>query len=270
MTLPTALFEVHADTVTPTALSRGPWDPRHCHGGPVSALLARAVEHASQTGGEPPGQIGRLTIELTRPVPVERALTLTTEVERPGRKVSLLGAVLRDGDTEVARVRSLWLRDDDVPVPAESTAGTDEPGMGAAGSGRLERSTWALTDGPAFHSHACEHRFVEGGWLHQGPAAVWIRLTVPVVDGEEPSGLQRTAAAADFGNGVAGALPIEQFTFINPDLTIHLLRPAVGDWIGLRSVSHYGHRGAGLAESALFDAQGRLGRGVQTLLVAPR
>jgi hypothetical protein len=266
MTLPTALFQTHGSTVTPTVLSRGPWDPRHCHGGPVSALLARAVEHAS----EPGGQIVRLTIELTRPVPVERALTLTTEVERPGRKVSLLAAMLRDGDTEVARVRSLWIRDDDVPVPAESTAGVDEPAMGEAGVGRLERSTWALTDGPAFHSHACEHRFVQGGWLHQGPAAVWIRLTVPVVEGEAPTGLQRTAAAADFGNGVAGALPIEQFTFINPDLTIHLLRPPVGEWIGLRSVSHYGHRGAGLAESALFDAQGRLGRSVQSLLVAGR
>ena len=266
MTLPTALFEVHGATVTPTALCTGPWDARHCHGGPVSALMARAVESVS----EPGGQIARLTIELTRPVPVKRALTLSTEVERPGRKVSLLAAVLRDGDTEVARVRSLWLRDDDVPVPNESTAGIAEPDMGEAGSGRLERSTWAMGDGPAFHSHACEHRFVQGGWLHQGPAAVWIRLTVPVVDGEAPSGLQRTAAAADFGNGVAGALPFDQFTFINPDLTVHLLRRPVGEWIGVRSVSHYGHRGAGMAESALFDAQGRLGRSVQSLLVANR
>ncbi len=266
MTLPTALFEVHGTTVTPTALSRGPWDPRHCHGGPVSALLARAVESVS----EPGGQFARLSIELTRPVPVGRTLTLATQVERPGRKVSLLAATLSDGDTEVARVRSLWIRDDDIPVPIDATPGVDQADMGQAGSGRLERSTWALTDGPAFHSHACEHRFIEGGWLHQGPAAVWIRLTVPVVEGEDPTGLQRTAAAADFGNGVAGALPIEQFTFINPDLTIHLLRPAVGEWIGLRSASHYGHRGAGLAESALFDERGRLGRSVQSLLVANR
>jgi hypothetical protein len=266
MSDPTALFEVSGASVTPTELSRGPWDPRHCHGGPVSALLARAVEHLS----EPGGNIARLTIELTRPVPVWRTLTLSTEVERSGRKVALLAAVLRDGDTEVARVRSLWLRDDDVAVPTESTLGDGDPGMGEAGVGRLERSTWALTDGSAFHSHACEHRFVRGGWLEQGPAEVWIRLTVPVVDGEEPTGVQRVAAAADFGNGVAGALPIEQFTFINPDLTVHLLRPPMGNWIGLRSVSHYGHRGAGLAESALFDAHGRVGRSVQSLLVARR
>jgi hypothetical protein len=99
---------------------------------------------------------------------------------------------------------------------------------------------------------------------------VWIRLTVPLVEGEEPTGLQCVAAAADFGNGISGALPIERFTFINPDLTIHLLRPPVGPWIGLAGRSHYGDTGAGLAESALFDAQGRVGRSAQSLLVARR
>ena len=268
MTLPTALFELGTGTVTATGLARGPWDPRHCHGGPVAAVLSRAVEGIPVA--ESGGQVARLTIELTRPVPVGRPLTLTTEVERPGRRVALLAAVLRDADTEVARVRSLWLRDDDVPVPDDQAADHDVEAMGEAGSGRLERSTWSVGEGPAFHSHACEHRFVQGGWLHQGPAAVWIRLTVPVVDGEEPSGLQRTAAAADFGNGVGGALPVERYTFINPDLSIHLLRPPAGPWIGLRSASHYGSRGAGMAESALYDARGRLGRGVQSLLVAHR
>ncbi len=50
---PTALFEpVGADGWMATELARGPWDPRHCHGGPVSALLARAVEHV-ETGPTP-------------------------------------------------------------------------------------------------------------------------------------------------------------------------------------------------------------------------
>ena len=39
-----ALFEIDGEQVVATELSRGPWDPRHCHGGPVSALLARAVQ----------------------------------------------------------------------------------------------------------------------------------------------------------------------------------------------------------------------------------
>ncbi|HEY5877081.1 MAG TPA: hypothetical protein VIT64_17350, partial [Ilumatobacteraceae bacterium] len=58
--------------------------------------------------------------------------------------------------------------------------------------------------------------------------------------------------------------------FINPDLTIHLLRLPVGEWIGLDSRSHYGPEGAGLAESALYDENGRIGRSVQSLFVDER
>jgi hypothetical protein len=82
----------------------------------VSAFLARAVESDGQRDGVT-WQIARLTIELTRPVPVGRPLGLDTEVERPGRKVSLVSAVLRDGDVEVARVRALRIRDAAITLP---------------------------------------------------------------------------------------------------------------------------------------------------------
>jgi hypothetical protein len=126
----------------------------------------------------------------------------------------------------------------------------------------------------AFHRDACEHRFTEESWDGPGPVGVWIRLRVPVVPGEAPSGVQRAAAAADFGNGVSGGLPFERFTFINPDLTVHLLRAPVGEWIGMRAASYYGtstaSTGAGFAESALFDADGRVGRSVQSLILDER
>ena len=104
--------------------------------------------------------------------------------------------------------------------------------------------------------------------------AVWIRITKPVVPGEEPSGVQRAVAAADFGNGVSRGLDAERFLFINPDLTVHLIRVPVGEWIGMRTASHYGiegrSSGVGMAESALYDAAGRVGRSVQSLFVDPR
>ncbi len=52
-------------------MSRGPWDPASCHGGPVGALLARAVEQVGPAGA---WQLARLTVELTRPVPVGKPL----------------------------------------------------------------------------------------------------------------------------------------------------------------------------------------------------
>lgn len=269
----TSLFEsAGPHRWTPTELARGPWDPRACHGGPVSALLARAVEHA--TPASPVDwQVARLSIELTRPVPVGTPLTLTTEVERDGRKVSLVAARLVSGDTEVARARCLRIRAKHLELPTDVAQPLPDP-PGSPDDGVAQRATWAVDDQVAFHKDACEHRFTEGAWDVPGPVGVWIRLLVPVVPGEPPSGVQRAAAAADFGNGVSGGLPFDRFTYINPDLTVHLLRPPVGEWIGMRSDSVYGtataSSGAGFAESALFDADGRLGRSVQSLILDER
>jgi len=257
------------DRWIPTELSRGPWDARYCHGGPVSALLARAVERAdSDTAVE--WQVARITVELTRPVPVGRALDLVTEIERPGRRVSLVAARLVDDGTEVARIRALRIRQTSIALPPDTVQPRSDP-PGAPDDAVNESVTWAVDDHIAFHKDACEHRFTEGAWADPGPVGVWIRLVIGLVPGEAPTGLQRVAAAADFGNGVSGALPFEQYAYINPDLTVHLIRPPVGQWIGMRTASYYGSddtsTGSGLAESALYDENGRLGRSVQSLFI---
>lgn len=269
----TSLFEPDGpNRWIPTELARGPWDPRACHGGPVSALLARAVEHADPSSPVE-WQISRLSIELLRPIPVGESLTLTTEIERDGRKVSLVAARLSHGDTEVALARSLRIRVRPMSLPDDVVHPKSDP-PGTADDGLAQRTLWAANEYVAFHTDACEHRFTEGAWDTPGPGGVWIRLRVPVIAGEVPSGVQRAAAAADFGNGVSGGLPSDRFTFINPDLTVHLLRAPVGEWIGMRSTSHYGttswSSGAGFAESELFDADGRLGRSVQSLILDDR
>jgi hypothetical protein len=278
-----ALFEPDGPgRYVPTAYSRGPWDPDHCHGGPVSALMARAVEQAgddhADTGPDGGWQVARITVELTRPVPVGRPLDLTATVERGGRRVSLAAATLLDGPTEVARVRGLRIRREAVDLPEVEISGRadvdpdEQPFPAAPSASRPERPSF-MGDDPdhvSFATRACEHRFAAGGWLETGPVAVWIRLLVPVVPDEHPTGAQRTSAAADFGNGVSSVLPWDRFVFINPDLTVHLHRPAEGEWIGLRAVTRLGTEGAGLAQSALHDQRGPIGRSLQSLFVAPR
>ena len=258
-----------------TEYARGPWDPRHCHGGPVSAMLARACETVIGAGDATvEWQISRLTIEVTRPVPVGEPLLLTSEVERGGRKVSVVAASLNNSDNvEVAKVRALRIRRRDFSLPDHPTAPSTL--LGEPGTGRHERVSWAVGDGmTAFHSHGAEHRIVEGSWEDPGPISLWVKLSTVLVAGEQPSGVQQAAAAADFGNGVSSALDFEDFLFINPDLTVHLARPPVGEWIGMVSHSRYGSdtmsAGAGFAESELYDADGRVGRSVQSLFVEPR
>jgi hypothetical protein len=113
-------------------------------------------------------------------------------------------------------------------------------------------------------------RFSVGSFLEAGPAASWIRMRVPLVDGEEPTPLTRALIAADVGNGISGVLDFASFVYINTDLTVHLQRMPVGEWVCIEARTVVQAGGAGLAESVLYDRGGPFGRGTQTLYVASR
>jgi hypothetical protein len=115
-----------------------------------------------------------------------------------------------------------------------------------------------------------EVRFAAGSFLEPGPATCWMRMKVPLVDGEAPSPLQRVLAAADSGNGVSNVLDFSQHVFINADLTVHLIRYPAGEWVCLDATTSIDPDGIGLADTALFDERGRIGRAAQSLFVAPR
>jgi hypothetical protein len=243
-------------------LARGPWSPDAQHGGAPAALLARIV--ARFDGGEPM-LVWRLTVELLRPVPIA-PLGFRARLRRPGRKVQLVEASLWNGDTEVARCTALRIRRGDTPLPDDLPRPAAPPAP-AGGIGSLP--PWAASVAyRGFHNAAVEHRFVAGSFDHPGPAIDWIRLTVPLVDGEDTLPLSRVTAAADFGNGVSWMLPRGQgYRFINPDLTVYLHRQPSGDWICLDAVTYPQPHGVGLAESRLFDELGPIGRAAQSLLI---
>lgn len=254
-----AIFERDGELIVPTELARGPWTPEAQHGGPPAALLARAIERLENAEEM---FVARLTVELLRPVPLS-PLCVATRFARPGRKVQLVAASLRSGEAEVARATGLRIRRKEVPLPADLEKPPPPPGPHL---GRVVQSPWDLYR--AFHSDGVEHRFVAGGFDRGGPATDWIRLRVPLVSGEETSPLCRVAAAADFGNGVSWVLPrTENYQFINPDLTIYLVRYPIGEWVCLEAATYVEPHGVGLAESRLWDERGSIGRSLQSLLV---
>jgi hypothetical protein len=120
-----------------------------------------------------------------------------------------------------------------------------------------------------FAPDAVELRFVSGSF-GGGPCTAWFRLRAPIVAGEEPSPLQRVAAAADFGNGISATLSWDDYLFINPDLTLYIEREPEGEWVCLRSRTRVTAGATALAESDVFDVRGRIGRATQALLVARR
>jgi hypothetical protein len=257
-----ALFEIDGDQFVPTDLTRGPWTADAQHGGPPAALVMRAIEGVDAPASM---QVARATFELLRPVPLS-PLTISTEVLRPGKKVQLVGASVRAGDVEVLRATVLRIRSADLPVDVGVDAGVPDRGVDVAPNGFPA----ALEPGLRyFHRDAMEIRPVVGGFDRPGPATAWFRLRVPVVVGEEPTGPQRAAVTADFGNGLSWVLPPD-WLFINPDLTVHLLRPPAGEWLCLESRTLTSSTGVGLSESAIYDDRGRCGRSVQSLLLDDR
>jgi hypothetical protein len=258
----TALFVPDGDRLVPTELARGPWSPNSLHGGPVAAAVARSVE---QVAGDDGLALTRLTLDLVRPV-ADAPITVVSRVTRPGRRVQVVDTVVSQSGTEVTWARSLRIRVD--PALARIVASTPEdpapdgPASGVAQE-MLER------DYPAFHNQGMEIRFVGGRFERRGPSAAWFRLACPVVIDETPSPVQRAVAAADFGNGISAELDFRTHLFINPDLTVFLIRPPVGEWICVDARTRFGSPGIGSAESVLWDEAGRIGRAVQDLFVEP-
>jgi hypothetical protein len=102
------------------------------------------------------------------------------------------------------------------------------------------------------------------------PGSAWFRLKLPLVPGEAPSGLLRICAAADFPNGISYAVDPRKTTFVNPDLTVYVHRLPVGEWVMVDAKTWLERHGTGIAEGALFDTEGRIGRSMQSLFVEPR
>src|SRR5262245_45739777 len=116
--MPDSFYEPDGELYAATELTRGPWDPDSQPAGPPAALIGREIERLSggRIGGEggPPAQVGRVTYEVLRPVPIA-PVRVEAEVLRPGRRVELVGASLRGSDgTELMRAQGWRLRTEEV------------------------------------------------------------------------------------------------------------------------------------------------------------
>jgi hypothetical protein len=256
-------FSDGPDRFAPTERARGPWDPGAQHGGAPAALIARAVERMPSVV---PMDVVRLTYDFLRPVPLT-PLVLRTRVLRDGKRVQLVEATLEADGQEVTRATALRIRSERVPAPAGDPERPPHGGPDASAPIRMP----AFDAGPTmFARDGMEVRFAAGAFADVGPAFAWFRLRVPLVAGEQPTPLQRLAAAGDFGNGIAAAVPWATHVFINPDLTLYVERLPRGEWVGLDAVTRLGDAGIGVSDSALYDERGRVGRAQQALYVARR
>jgi hypothetical protein len=241
-----------------TAHTAGPWDAGAQHGGPPSALLGRAMRRCQPREDM---IFARFTCEILGAVPVGE-LTVAARVARPGRSVELLEATASAGGREVARATAWRIR----RTTADPVAPGHQPPPDLADTPPMPPPA-AWGDG---YVSAVEWRPVRGGFVVPGPAAIWARMRYPLVPDEEPTGLERVLTIADSGSGASWELDFSHWYSINPELTVHLHREPVGEWICLDARTAISADGAGLATSVLSDLDGPVGVGAQSLLIAPR
>ena len=247
-----------------TDLTRGPWHPDHQHGGPPIALAARCIERAAAALGLT--HVARLTANLLRPIPIAE-LAIEVQTEYAGRNVAHFSARMIARGKDVACFTAVAQREAGLEIPS-----------GLPGHPLPQAPQALALSAPAPFLFASKvtgyHDLIEGriaqGVAFRGPSAVWFRLRHPLVAGEEPSGLERVAVAADSGNGISAILDFHRYIFVNSDLTINLLRKAQGEWICIAARTLLGSDGGGLAEARIFDAQGLIGRSTQSLGIRPR
>ena len=257
---PQAFYVSHGSGFESTELTRGPWDEGSQHAGPPCALLGRELDGAGRIAG----QLVRITYEILRPVPIAR-LEAHAEVVRPGRSVEMVEGTLSHEGEDVIRARAWRIRTAALELDRDPEEPDRVPGPEQAGGGEFFPVPWNA----GYHT-AMDVKFVEGAFTEPGPARAWMRMRVPLIEGEEPSPRDRVLVAADSGNGVSAPLDYRRWIFINTDLTVNLRRLPEGEWVCLDAVTYADRHGIGMSDTALHDRRGMIGRATQALLIAGR
>jgi len=252
----TAIFKPEANLFRATEHAGGPWSPDMLQGSATTALMTREVERLAQQSGF---AVRRLTFDLWRPAGL-RAFAVETHMLRDGRKAKTLQVRLMDGETEIGRCTALL-----TAQGGESPADPFSKNTGPDAAPEAGKPPPAFAQKWSRYFQNVSVRLIEGTLEKPGPAAAWMRLDVPMVEGEANTPLLQAVQAADFSSGVAQIVDMRDWTFINPEISLYFFRPPEGEWILIRSRTRAGANGAGLTMATLSDRQGPFAEVMQAM-----
>ena len=252
----TAIFVADGNLFRATDHAGGPWAPDMLQGSATTALMMREVERLANESGF---AVRRLTFDLWRPAGL-RAFATKVDMLRDGRKAKTVQVRLMDGEVEIGRCSAL--------VTVQSG---ESPGDPFAKTTIADAPPEAGTPPPAFAQKWSRYfqnvsvRLIEGALEKPGPAAAWMRLDVPLVEGERNTPLLQAVQAADFSSGVAQIVDMREWTFINPEISLYFFRAPEDEWILIRAATRVGANGAGLTTATLSDRKGPFAEVMQAM-----
>jgi len=261
-------FDKDGDLFTPKATAGSPWSETMQHGGPVNAIITMAIEEIAQTISM---QVARLTIDILKPVPM-KSVKVKSHFVRKGGKMAVIDTFLtvEGSDEPVASGRAVLLK---------ATQGK-KPVFDAFGSlpetrDTIAREPWIpeeiATDLPPglhhlirFHPSTDKERPV-----------CWINGDADMLQDRAMTSLEQCTTTADMTTVLAarmraiqeGVASHDAMGLMNTNTTIHFSRPPVGEWFGFTDHFIQVSDGYGLAECAIYDEQGCIGRVAQNLIV---
>jgi hypothetical protein len=166
----------------PTEATESPWDQSLQDGGPPAALLLGALEREHDGAG----RIAAARVDFLGPTPRDIG-EIAVQAVRPGRRIRLDAATLTIAGRVVARAqcwivatapdRSRRVEHRSGPLPP-----IPEPGPGPMFPGFPQ--AW-------HYPEAIDWRSVHGA-ASMGPAVVWTRLRVPLIDDQPPTPWNRS------------------------------------------------------------------------------
>jgi hypothetical protein len=239
----------------PTEACRSPWNGQTINGISIAGLLVHAADAAPAPADMLPAHI---TIDILGPVPFD-ALRTRAQVTRPGRSFTIVESELLHLDRPVARARMTKMRQ----APSPSL----EAGLVLPDPERAPATPFLPPEIPL--GELIETRQVRGALNELGGGACWTRMNADLIEGERMSSTVHAAMIADFGNGLARAVAAGEWTFANVDISLHMVRRPVGEWLLVDADVMLQGLGVGLTTMTLSDRRGAFGQAHQSLLIAP-
>ncbi len=259
--LPTAFFCKTGDNqYQPTEATIGPWSAKLQHGGPPSALLA----HALRVYPSPNNLlVSRITIEILAPVPLTEC-EIIVEPVRGGRRIELLKAqYISEG--KVYLIAHAWRLE---ALPGISEA-IHEP-FTLPDLPDPQPLSWYAGIDYFPYLHALEWRYSSGSFDQLGPATVWARPRILLIEGHEINGFESLILLIDSANGISAELEFQKWSFVPVDMTVGLYRQPAGPWFGMSARTVIENNGIGQTTTTAFDQSGSVGHSMHTLFVRPR